>query len=435
MPSLAFWKSAKADETISEVSKKNDDITVEPVLQVKSLDFDPGSQETGVFVLDDEGNLVLQSPSGKQEQEDNIEPSLEIHIEEGLRGLSSPENQVLEVAPEVKAQTSAPAATKVEVTSSETSSIPQIPEIKKSSHLRSPIPSIVLDSVLSTASNRSSVCLESTSLAKQVSASPTKEPLRRDSEARRLHRPTELNLSNSAQDGGKPKTELEKRFDMMRNSKSHAKATLRSPTALLHDRLNLSPKKIKHTEEHRVFVPPTFSTTGCIMPGPAKKMETFTSASVRAYTEVAGRPAWWCKTDKLVVFDGFDGELKPKTRTSKGLSIARRRGDTETIIIPMDCTHCQNMLNRQEWKYDIQVCKRSVCWDCKERCRWEAEQEMAARVVESTLKAEGNRQRADSVLQDDDMRDEDMMHMIGIEQARPKSPIEVVGGIAERLRG
>jgi hypothetical protein len=165
-------------------------------------------------------------------------------------------------------------------------------------------------------------------------------------------------------------------------------------------------------------------------------MEAFTSSSVRARTE-GGRPAWWCKNDKLVVFDGIsvenNGETRLCTRTSKGLSIARRRGDTETVVMPMNCKHCQEMLKRHEWKYDIQVCKRSVCWDCRERCKWEEEQAVKEREAECNKSAEANRERADSVLQDDEPREEDLMRKMGIEQWRPKSPIEAVGGIEERL--
>jgi hypothetical protein len=164
-------------------------------------------------------------------------------------------------------------------------------------------------------------------------------------------------------------------------------------------------------------------------------MEAFTSSSVRARTE-GGRSAWWCKNDKLVVFDGIsvgdDGETKIHTRTSKGLSIARRRGDTETVVMPMNCKHCQEMLNRHEWKYDIQVCKRSVCWDCRERCKWEEEQAVKERDDECKS-AEANRERADSVLQDDEPREEDLMRKVGIEQWGSKGPIEAVGGTEERL--
>jgi hypothetical protein len=196
---------------------------------------------------------------------------------------------------------------------------------------------------------------------------------------RRLHRPTELNLG-SAPSSTRPQSELEKTFHLMRNSKTQSKAALRSPTQLLQQRLSMSTTKNKQEVKVRIFVPPQPPRNGCLLPGPAGQVEAFTSTSVRARTE-RGRPAWWCKTDKLVVFDGMDngqdGEVIIRTRTSKGLSIARRKGDTETVVMPMNCKHCQEMLNRHEWKYDIQVCKRSVCWDCKERCKWEQEQEGA----------------------------------------------------------
>jgi hypothetical protein len=104
----------------------------------------------------------------------------------------------------------------------------------------------------------------------------------------------------------------------------------------------------------------------------------------------------------------------------------------ETIVIPMDCAHCQEMLNRHEWKYDMRVCKRSVCWDCKERCKWELEQEQLVH-EETAAKADGNRYRADSVLQDEEPEEEHMMQKIGIEQERSMSPIEAIGGIEERL--
>lgn len=274
---------------------------------------------------------------------------------------------------------------------------------------------------------------------KHTPSTKSTTPQRNDSTTRRLRRPAELNLgANSTADGAKPKSELELRYDMIRNSQNQSKAALKSPTQLLKDRLNLSPKKEKH-EKIRIFTPPKPMLNGCILPGPAAQMEAFTGTSVRARTEKGRRPAWWCKFDKVVIFDGSEeadsGEIRFKTRSSKGLTIARRRGDTETVIIPMDCRHCQDMLNRTEWKYDVQVCKRGVCWDCKERCRWEMEQDK--NMVESEAQTEeartdGNRERADSVLQDERVREEELMAKIGIEQG-PKTPIEAVGGIEERL--
>ncbi|PSN64541.1 hypothetical protein BS50DRAFT_498283 [Corynespora cassiicola Philippines] len=205
----------------------------------------------------------------------------------------------------------------------------------------------------------------------------------------------------------------------------------------------MSPK-LNPEEKVRIFTPPKPMLNGCILPGPSAQMGAFTGSDVRAKTE-KGRPAWWCKFDKLVVFDGAEetegGELRFKTRSSKGLSVARRRGDTETVIIPMECAHCQEMLNRHEWKYDMQVCKRTVCWDCKERCRWEMDEEKKTKEVQnkeagdvSEKNKDANRDRADSVLQDDQGREEQLMEKVGIEHG-PRIPIEVVGGIEERLGG
>jgi hypothetical protein len=200
----------------------------------------------------------------------------------------------------------------------------------------------------------------------------------------------------------------------------------------------MTSKKTTPEEKVRAFVPPQPSRNGCLLPGPAGQIKAFASTSVRARTG-NGRPAWWCKYDKLVVFDGIDvqenGDQKIHTRTSKGLIIARRKGETETVVIPMDCAHCQEMLNRHEWTYDIQVCKRSVCWDCKERCKWERDQEVEQEAENNVVKEERDRERADSVLQDDELGEEALMRKMGIEQRRPKSPIEVVGGIDERLVG
>jgi hypothetical protein len=90
------------------------------------------------------------------------------------------------------------------------------------------------------------------------------------------------------------------------------------------------------------------------------------------------------------------------------------------------------MLNRHEWTYDIQVCRRSVCWDCKERCKWERDLEIKQQVEK---KEQRERERADSVLQDDEAGEEDLMRKMAIEQGRPKSPIESLEGIDERLVG
>jgi hypothetical protein len=284
-------------------------------------------------------------------------------------------------------------------------------------------------------------CVPSTTLTLNPSTKST--PSRTNStRIDRLRRPAELNITSSATpDAPKPKSELELKYDLIRNSQTGAKAALKSPTQLLNDRLNLSPKKKKTHDIVRTFTPPRPMLNGCILPGPAAQIEAFTGKDVCAQTE-SGKSAWWCKVDKVVVFDGAeedeDGVVTFRTRSSKGLSVARRRGDHDTVIIPMDCQHCQQMLNRSEWKYDIQVCRRSVCWDCKQRCRWEqarkvqAEKTQNITLEETKLQTEGNRVRADSVLQDEQVQEEDLMKIVGIEMGL-KSPIETLGGIDERL--
>jgi hypothetical protein len=199
----------------------------------------------------------------------------------------------------------------------------------------------------------------------------------------------------------------------------------------------------------------------CILPGPAAQMAAFLGSNVQARTEKYRRPAWWCKSDKLVIFDGVvhgvirdseeHGGMRFLTRSSKGLSIARRKGDTEAVIIPLNCLHCQDMLRRTEWKYDVQVCKRGVCWECRERCRWEVENPVES--VEDAEKlernknvmggdeqdvtgqkdrSERNRDRADSVLQGQEMREADLMVKVGMGTG-PQSLIEAMSGIVKSL--
>lgn len=300
-----------------------------------------------------------------------------------------------------------------------------------------------------------------TSSTSSTSPTATQGLSRTDSKttSRRLHRPAALNLSNSRPPFEKPKSELEQRYALIRNSQTQSKAALKSPTQLLKNRLNLTPSKEK-AEKLRVFTPPQSMLNGCILPGPAAQMTAFLGSNVRARTEKGGRPAWWCKFDRLVIFDGvveggtgeadkYEG-MKFVTRSSKGLSVARRRGDTEAVLIPLDCEHCQSMLRRTEWKYDVQVCKRGVCWECRERCRWELEDSIHA--FESKEKEEtrekanepkgytakpedrdkAKRVRADSVLQDQQSREEELIAKVGID-ASPQSPIEAMSSIEERL--
>ncbi|KAF2030993.1 hypothetical protein EK21DRAFT_88514 [Setomelanomma holmii] len=456
MPSFTFWKSSKTDEAKSPLL--NDDGKrqgADQVIQIAGkLDLDPGNEDAGVFVSEQPESQMELSEISTLLQQDAISRSTlsptvtsvgdvdaklldgdQIRLEcQLLHACSATSLVVDETGQNSSAMSHKTPATLLEEPSKPGSeATPQDRDsgvylAEDSEQLSSSQPASVAASPVPTPPRTSTLAL------RESSSSTTQH---KEAPARRLHRPTELNLSKTDSDSSKPRSELEKRFDLMRNSKTQSRAALRSPTELLKERLNMSPKKSAPEEKIRVFVPPKPSRTGCLLSGPAGRTDAFTSTSVRARTEVGGRPAWWCKFDNLVVFDGIEkhGEGEPwiHTRTSKGLSIARQRGDTETVVIPMNCAHCQDMLKRHEWKYDIQVCKRSVCWECRERCKWEYEQERTTRAKSCASRAETNRDRADSVLQDTEVREDELVRKIGIEQGRPKSPMEVVGGIEERL--
>jgi hypothetical protein len=479
MPSFAFWKSSKSDESKSPLLS---DAAVKAELSViipgasKGVDLNPGNQDSGVFLFDEDAQEIpgdetpVIGPSTGllaetcQEQPTQSQLSSAASIETSLLDVHerSPLPQSPALVPEeqsvkhyvgsterietqpVEEEGAAPKheiphsgsrsseASSVSGASDEQSEpaslsrpVSVVPKeagpilrvekraapaalARRETNIRDRDSGVDLsDSEISPAQSRPSsiVSNDNSPLRSRImslSKPATPSPQRTNSIAR-LQRPAELNLGfGSTAVTSKPKSELDMRYDLIRNSKTQSKAALRSPTQLLQDRLNMSPSKKDAEEKVRVFTPPRVTANGCVLPGPGAQAEAFTSTSVRARTEAGGRPAWWCKFDKLVVFDGLDqvdGELKYRTRSSKGLTIAKRRGDLETVVIPLNCSHCHEMLNRHEWKSDMRVCKRSVCWDCKERCKWEFEQEKMVTAV--TPRTEANRERADSVLQDE----------------------------------
>jgi hypothetical protein len=121
-----------------------------------------------------------------------------------------------------------------------------------------------------------------------------------------------------------------------------------------------------------ILTTPQFSARkGCIL-APNCSIE---ATRFQAITE-SGLPAWWCRYDNLVVFDGMGpedatGQQLPKTRSAKGLGIANRLGKEEVVIVKLDCTHCREALGLRVWKYTSRVCQRSVCAVCKARCKAE----------------------------------------------------------------
>jgi hypothetical protein len=152
--------------------------------------------------------------------------------------------------------------------------------------------------------------------------------------------------------------------------------------------------------QHRHWRPPCSPKTpidpGCILPGPARTVNPFEITSVRAST-LAGAPAWWCRHDKLVIFDGSrtdieTGVKKWITRTSKGLEASRKSCPKENVHIEVNCAHCRTMLGKDKWVYQARVCELSVCKMCKERCAKEQERK------EKKRKEEEVKNRRDSFL-------------------------------------
>lgn len=455
MPSFAFWKSSKADakvdETINAAGTNHEDEMQHPLLTKPipspNLDLDTGNQDSGKFTFEDMEQLAT---TPLQKFKDFVRPSAALSSsigqvdadaalldDEHIQSRCSSDEAEQETASTVHIRNHsnqvrqinlpptrpAPSPTRVpedevhalscdekvlppptparvapqpqETSQKESAAGLNSPPTRPAPH--TPPPSRVAPLPPRSDVSRPSSTFSTRSISTTHSPSPSQST---DITTKRLHRPTELNLGSVTNGRSRAPSELEKQSSLMRSSTTQSKAALLSPTALLNQRLNGSSTSKNRESKVHVFVPPSPPRDGCLLPGPAGQAVAFTSTSVPAKTE-KGRPAWWCKWDKLVVFDGMetgaDGATQPLTRTSKGLSIARRRGDTETVVIPLNCAHCQEMLNRHDWKYDMQVCKRSVCSDCKERCKWESEQER----VKTSPETEGNRYRADSVLQDD----------------------------------
>lgn len=121
-----------------------------------------------------------------------------------------------------------------------------------------------------------------------------------------------------------------------------------------------------------ILTTPQFSARkGCIL----AQNCSIEATRFRATTE-SGLPAWWCRYDNLVVFDGMgaedgSGQQVVKTRSAKGLGVANRHGKEEVVIVNLDCAHCRDALGLKIWKYTARLCERSVCAVCKARCKEE----------------------------------------------------------------
>jgi hypothetical protein len=119
--------------------------------------------------------------------------------------------------------------------------------------------------------------------------------------------------------------------------------------------------------------PPTPVDEGCILLGPRRTLNPFdVTRQIHAAT-TDGSPAWYCRHDKLVIFDGIrdnsgNGTSKLITRSSRGLDMARRNCPKTTIQVDIPCSHCQDLLKRKTWVFAERMLECRVCKTCQDRC-------------------------------------------------------------------
>ncbi|KAE9965420.1 hypothetical protein BLS_007662 [Venturia inaequalis] len=160
--------------------------------------------------------------------------------------------------------------------------------------------------------------------------------------------------------------------------------------------------------QHTIQPPPAAETSAeerespidpqCILPGHNYTMQRFDFTTISGRTGT-NKAAWWCRHDKLVVFDGLtspedesDVDRQSKrllVRTSKGLEIARRNCKKEAIHVDISCGHCRGVLGRETWYFEARVKKSRVCGECQERC-WREVESLQAEELENE-KADGRR--------------------------------------------
>lgn len=128
----------------------------------------------------------------------------------------------------------------------------------------------------------------------------------------------------------------------------------------------------------------------CILPGPKSATRPFDIADIKGRTS-EGKAAWWCRHDRLVVFDGLkpgDEDARPENemtdvrhwkrllvRTSKGLEISRKNCKKEVIHVDIPCEHCRDVLGKEVWMFEAKVKRLRVCLGCQEKCWREVERQ------------------------------------------------------------
>lgn len=130
--------------------------------------------------------------------------------------------------------------------------------------------------------------------------------------------------------------------------------------------------------------PPTPVDPGCLLPGPNRSLLPLDMTRSIKPKAASGGSVWYCRYDKLVIFDGIhagngDSSRKLITRSSRGLDISRKNCPKEKITIGLPCTHCQGLLKRRTWVFEERMLQCRVCKGCQARCwkEWETGQETA----------------------------------------------------------
>lgn len=149
----------------------------------------------------------------------------------------------------------------------------------------------------------------------------------------------------------------------------------------------------------------------CILPGPKYMNRPFDITAISGRTET-GKAAWWCRHDRLVVFDGLTPppEDEPDTdrhwkrllvRTSKGLEMSRKNCKKEVIHVDIPTGHCRMLLGKEKWVFEAKVKRSRVCGGCLERCWGEVERQEAA---SAAVKQEDRRRDYFLMLEEKGMR-------------------------------
>lgn len=154
--------------------------------------------------------------------------------------------------------------------------------------------------------------------------------------------------------------------------------------AFMKTRTRQIPKPITAAALPSSQAPPTLVHSGCILLGPRRALQPLDVTSQTSARTPTGAPAWYCRHDKLVIFDGFratgDGAAKLITRSSRGLDMARRNCSKMTIRVEVPCRHCQELLKRKTSAFE-RMLECSVCKGCQDRCLMEWEKRKAAESV------------------------------------------------------